>query len=133
MLQRGERQETEVLPKAKRRTFTAKHKREIVRDVFGAVGGTARGTMWTSRRHPCFPSGTIIPRSRSDGHAQCFQSALRGMYVVGSNGRVFGPIEDLVVDDASLQVTAVIVLGSLLVLRTSLDEFAQLLAQADAS
>jgi hypothetical protein len=29
MLQRVERQETEVMPKAKRRTFTAKYKREI--------------------------------------------------------------------------------------------------------
>ena len=33
MLQRVEAQETEVMPKAKRRTFTAKYKREIVREA----------------------------------------------------------------------------------------------------
>jgi transposase-like protein len=37
MLQRAERQETEVVPKAKRRTFTAKYKREIVREADGCT------------------------------------------------------------------------------------------------
>lgn len=37
MLQRAERQETEVMPKAKRRTFTAKYKREIVQEAEGCT------------------------------------------------------------------------------------------------
>jgi len=40
MLQREERQETEVMPKAKRRTFTAKYKREIV------LGGRCLTSRW---------------------------------------------------------------------------------------
>ena len=37
MLQQVERQETEVVPKAKRRTFTAKYKHEIVRKADGCT------------------------------------------------------------------------------------------------
>jgi transposase len=37
MLQRVERQETEVMPKPKRRTFTAKYKRDIVRKADGCT------------------------------------------------------------------------------------------------
>jgi transposase len=37
MLQRVERQETEVMPKPKRRTFTAKYKRDIVREADGCT------------------------------------------------------------------------------------------------
>lgn len=37
MLQRAERQETEVMPKAKRRSFTAKYKRETVQEADGCT------------------------------------------------------------------------------------------------
>jgi transposase len=45
MLQRVERQETEVMPKAKRRTFTAKYKRDIVREADGCAEPGAIGAL----------------------------------------------------------------------------------------
>ena len=45
MLQRAERQNTEVMPKAKRRTFTAQYKREIMREVDGCTEPGATGAL----------------------------------------------------------------------------------------
>lgn len=95
--------------------------------------------------------------------AKRFHSELRGMKVVGSNGRVFGEVDDLEIDEQTWRATHIIVrvksdavteLGldkpfwsharlpipihqvsgasDVLVLRSSLEEFAQLIRLADA-
>jgi transposase len=45
MLQQVERKETEVMPKARRRTFTAKYKREIVREADGCTAPGETGAL----------------------------------------------------------------------------------------
>jgi transposase len=77
MLQRAERQETEVMPKAKRRTFTAKYKREIVREAAGCTETGETGALL--RREGLYSSHlTVWRRELAAGQLAALAPKKRG-------------------------------------------------------
>ena len=77
MLQRAERQETEVMPKAKRRTFTAKYKREIVRKADGCKESGETGALL--RREGLYSSHlTVWRRELAAGQLAALAPKKRG-------------------------------------------------------
>ena len=87
MLQRVERQETEVMPKAKRRTFTAKYKREIVREADGCTEPGETGALL--RREGLYSSHlTVWRRELAAGQLAALAPKKRGPQ--GQAGRPAG-------------------------------------------
>lgn len=77
MLQRVERQETEVVPKAKRRTFTAKYKREIVQEADACTQSGETGALL--RREGLYSSHlTVWRRELSAGALAALAPKKRG-------------------------------------------------------
>jgi transposase len=77
MLQRVDRQETEVMPKAKRRTFTAKYKREIVREADGCTESGETGALL--RREGLYSSHlTVWRRELAAGQLAALAPKKRG-------------------------------------------------------